>query len=92
MGPDALWLTEFLLKLLILEPGMRFLDHSCGMGMTSIFPAWEFGMEFWAIDLRISVENSTRRFSVSGSVDQINVVHSGGRAVRYETEKRPWIK
>tara|TARA_B100000945_G_scaffold63417_1_gene47387 strand:+ start:375 stop:653 length:279 start_codon:yes stop_codon:yes gene_type:complete len=92
MGPDALWLTEFLLESLTLEPGMRFLDHGCGMGMTSIFLAWEFGMEVWANDLRISAENSTRRFSVSGSVDQINEVHPDLRAVRYETEKRPWIK
>ena len=71
MGLDALWLTEFLLESLTLEPGMRFLDHGCGMGMTSIFLAWEFGMEVWANDLRILAENSTRRFSVSGSVDQI---------------------
>jgi len=31
MGLDALWLAEFLLESLTLEPGMRFLDHGCGM-------------------------------------------------------------
>ena len=59
MSPDALWLTEFVLESLALEPGMRFLDHGCGMGMTSNFQVWEFGIEVWAKDLRILAKIST---------------------------------
>ncbi|MEM7364670.1 MAG: methyltransferase domain-containing protein [Pseudomonadota bacterium] len=86
MGPNALWLTEFLVESLTLEPGMRVLDHGCGMGMTSIFLAREFGVEVWANDLWISAEDNTRRFSDVGLVDQIHAVHADARALPYETD------
>ena len=71
MGLDALWLTEFFAG--IADPRTRYALSGSWLrdGVTSIFLAWEFGMEVWANDLRILAENSIRRFSVSGSVDQI---------------------
>lgn len=44
MGPNALWLMEWLCQGLALKPGMRVLDLGCGKGITSIFLAKEFGV------------------------------------------------
>lgn len=43
MGPNALWLLEWLCESLDLKPGMRVLDLGCGKAMTSIVLAKEFG-------------------------------------------------
>ena len=51
MGPNPLWLTEFLTQSFDLKPGMRVLDLGCGKGMTSVFLAREFGVQVYAVDL-----------------------------------------
>lgn len=51
MGPHPLWLTEFLAQPFDLKPGMRVLDLGCGMGMTSVFLAREYGVQVYAVDL-----------------------------------------
>ncbi|HML47883.1 MAG TPA: methyltransferase domain-containing protein [Clostridia bacterium] len=51
MGPNPLWLAEFLTKPFDLKPGMRVLDLGCGRGMTSVFLAREFGVQVYAVDL-----------------------------------------
>jgi cyclopropane fatty-acyl-phospholipid synthase-like methyltransferase len=45
MGPNALWLAEWLAEALSLKAGMRLLDLGCGRAMTSIFLAKEFGVQ-----------------------------------------------
>ncbi|MCL2159962.1 MAG: methyltransferase domain-containing protein [Oscillospiraceae bacterium] len=50
MGPNPLWLTEFLVQSFDLKPGMRILDLVCGKGMTSVFLAREFGVQVFAVD------------------------------------------
>jgi SAM-dependent methyltransferase len=50
MGPNPLWLTEFLVQPFDLKPGMRVLDLGCGKGMTSVFLAREFGVQVYAVD------------------------------------------
>jgi len=42
MGPNALWLTEFLCEAKELRPGMRVLDLGCGKALSSVFLASEF--------------------------------------------------
>ena len=37
MGPNALWLTEWMCQAMRLHPGMRVLDLGCGRGLSSIF-------------------------------------------------------
>ena len=39
MGPNALWLMEWLSEGLAFVPGMRVLDLGCGRALTSIFLA-----------------------------------------------------
>ena len=45
MGPNVLWLTEFLCEALDLTPGMRVLDLGCGKALSSIFLAREFKVQ-----------------------------------------------
>lgn len=54
MGPNALWLVEWLAEALPLRAGMRVLDLGCGRAMTSIFLAREFGVQVWATDFWIT--------------------------------------
>ena len=42
MGPNALWLTEWLCQEMDLQPGMRVLDMGCGKALSSILLAREF--------------------------------------------------
>ncbi|MCL2199322.1 MAG: methyltransferase domain-containing protein [Defluviitaleaceae bacterium] len=50
MGPNPLWLTEFLTEPFDLKPGMRVLDLGSGKGITSVFLAREFGVQVYAAD------------------------------------------
>lgn len=43
MGPNVLWLTEFLTQAMDLRPEMRVLDMGCGTAISSIFLAKESG-------------------------------------------------
>ena len=71
MGPNALWLVEWLCQSLPLEPGMRVLDLGCGKGMTSIFLAREYGLRVWATDLWIGPDNNWRRVQEAGVEDGV---------------------
>ncbi len=66
MGPNALWLVEWLLDALPLKPGMRVLDLGCGRALTSIFMAKEFGVQVWAADLWITPDNNRKRAEAAG--------------------------
>lgn len=66
MGPNALWLVEWLLGALPLKPGMRVLDLGCGRALTSIFMAKEFGVQVWAVDLWITPDHNRKRAEAAG--------------------------
>ncbi len=67
MGPNAVWLMEWLTKGLRLEKGMRVLDLGCGKALTSIFLAKEFGVQVWAADLWMSPDHNYRRAREAGA-------------------------
>ena len=71
MGPNALWLVEWLCEVLPLQPGMRVLDLGCGKAITSIFLAREFGVRVWAADLWMSPDNNWQRIVASGTADLV---------------------
>lgn len=66
MGPNALWLAEWLAKDLQLRPGMRVLDLGCGKALTSIFLAHEFDVEVWAADLWVDASENLKRIEAAG--------------------------
>ncbi|WP_084301980.1 SAM-dependent methyltransferase [Desulfonatronovibrio hydrogenovorans] len=83
MGPNALWLMEWLARDLPLEPGCRILDLGCGRAMTSIFLAREFKARVWAADLWISPENNYKRVVESGVDDLVFPIRAEAHALPF---------
>jgi len=83
MGPNALWLTEWLCKDMGLRPDMRVLDLGCGKGLSSIFLAREYDVRVWATDLWISATDNNRRIEQVGLSDQIFPIHADARKLPY---------
>jgi ubiquinone/menaquinone biosynthesis C-methylase UbiE len=71
MGPNALWLMEWLTRDLDLQPGMRVLDLGCGKALTSVFLAREFGVQVWAVDLWMGPDGNWRRACEMGVGDRV---------------------
>jgi len=83
MGPCVLWLTEALLPLMDLRPGMRVLDLGCGTALSSIFLARECGVEVWATDLWIGAAENLARIREAGVDDRVFPVHAEAHALPY---------
>jgi len=71
MGPNSVWLMEFLSEKLDFKPGLKVLDLGCGMAMSSIFLANEFDVEVWAADLWIEPTDNYRRIKEFGIEDKV---------------------
>lgn len=71
MGPNALWLVEWLSTAMDLRPGQRVLDLGCGRAVTSIFLAREFGVRVVAADLWIDPAENWVRVRDAGCAEQI---------------------
>jgi cyclopropane fatty-acyl-phospholipid synthase-like methyltransferase len=76
MGPNPLWLTEWLCEKLTLTPAMRVLDLGCGKALTSIFLAREFGVLVTAADLWIEPSENQTRIEAAGCADRITPVRA----------------
>jgi len=83
MGPNALWLAEWLCEALPLAPGMRVLDLGCGRAMTSIFLAKEFGMQVWATDLWISPDHNWKRVVEAQVADRVFPLRAEAHSLPY---------
>jgi len=75
MGPNALWLTEWLTEKMNLQPGMRVLDMGCGRGLSSVFLVREFGVRVWAADLWIHPNENWKRVQRFEMEDYIFPMH-----------------
>ncbi len=84
MGPNAVWLVEYLSEAMDLKPGMKVLDLGCGKAMTSIFLAREFDVEVWASDLWIPADENRTRIEAAGLSDRIHAVHAEAHDLPYE--------
>ncbi len=71
MGPNPLWLGEWLSEALGIKEGMRVLDLGCGKAMTSIFWAREYNVQVWAADLWISQDENWQRINAAGLTDRV---------------------
>jgi len=83
MGPNVLWLAEWLSKRLKIEPDARVLDLGCGKGVSSIFFAKEFGARVWAADWWIGPDNNWRRVRESQVEDLICPVRAEAHALPF---------
>jgi len=83
MGPNALWLTEWLCQDMHLTPGMRVLDMGCGRGLSSVFLAKEFDVEVWATDLWVKPADNWQRIRQAGVADRVFPIHAEARSLPY---------
>lgn len=83
MGPNALWLAEWLCRKLDLRPEMRVLDLGCGTALTSIFLAREFGVRVWATDLWVHPDDNWERVRQAGLEDRVTPVRAEAHALPY---------
>lgn len=83
MGPNALWLLEWLCERLLLAPGMRVLDLGCGKAMTSVFLAREYGARVTAVDLWMDPDNSWRRVVEAGVADLVCPMRAEAHALPF---------
>ena len=71
MGPNPLWLVEWLVERMDLKPGMRVLDLGCGRALTSIFLAERFGVQVCAADLWIDPKDNWARVRNTGQQQRV---------------------
>jgi len=83
MGPNAIWLMEWLCEALDLKPGMRVLDLGCGKAITSIFLAKEFGARVWAADLWIGPDLNWQRAVEAGVPDLVCPIKAEAHALPF---------
>ncbi len=71
MGPNPLWLAEWLTEWVTLEPGMRVLDLGCGKAITSVMLARESGARVWAADWWVDPAENWARIEEAGAAEQV---------------------
>ncbi|MEU5318232.1 methyltransferase domain-containing protein [Streptomyces sp. NPDC021056] len=79
MGPNALWLLEWLAPALGLDrlrPGARVLDLGCGRAMTSVFLAKEYDVQVTAADLWVKADENAVRVAEAGVGDRVLPVYA----------------
>ena len=86
MGPNVLWLAEWLSEKMELKPGMRVLDMGCGKALSSVFFAREFGVQVWANDLWISATENWQRIKEAGLEKQVYPIHAEAHDLPYAEE------
>lgn len=83
MGPNALWLVEWLCERLAISAGMRILDLGCGKAMTSIFLAREFDAQVHAVDLWMDPDHNWRRVVEAGVADRVCPMRAEAHALPF---------
>jgi cyclopropane fatty-acyl-phospholipid synthase-like methyltransferase len=85
MGPNVLWLMEWLTDVVKLKPGARVLDLGCGRAISSIFLAKEFGAKVWAADWWIGPDHNWERANKAGVADLICPIRQEAHALPFAT-------
>jgi SAM-dependent methyltransferase len=83
MGPNPVWLTEWLCQDLPLQPGMRVLDLGCGRALTSIFLAREYEVTVTAADLWIKPTENWGRIVDADLADRVMPVYAEAHALPF---------
>src|SRR5690242_9683687 len=83
MGPNALWLTEWLGQAMELRPGMRVLDLGCGRAISSIFLVKEYGVAVWAVDVSVSPTDNWRRCAEAEVADRVLPLQADARSLPF---------
>lgn len=86
MGPNSVWLTEFLSEKMKFNSNDRILDLGCGKACSSIFLAKEFGVNVWATDLWIDATTNFHNIRKMNMEDSVFPVYSDARSLPYANE------
>jgi SAM-dependent methyltransferase len=86
MGPNPLWLTEWLTGALELQPGQRVLDLGCGQALSSVFLAREYDVQVVAADLWTSVDDNWQRIMQAGAQQRVTPIHAEAHALPFAAE------
>jgi len=70
MGPNAMRVSEEMASFLTITGDMRILDLACGMGLSTLYLAQEYGATVFAADLWISPTENYGRFKSLGIDDR----------------------
>src|SRR5262245_18147291 len=82
-GANPLWLTEWLIEVMDLRPGMRVLDLGCGRALSSIFLHRELGVQVWATDLWFSASENIQRVRDAGAEDGVFPIRADARSLPF---------
>jgi SAM-dependent methyltransferase len=83
MGPNPLWLLEWLWPAIDLPAGSRVLDLGCGRALTSIFLAREYGVRVVAADLWIAPTENWARIQAAGCADSVIPIHAEAHDLKF---------
>jgi SAM-dependent methyltransferase len=83
MGPNALWLAEWLCEALALEPGMRVLDLGCGRALSSVYLAREHDVHVYACDLWVAAGDNWQRVVAAGLAERITPIQAEAHALPF---------
>lgn len=86
MGPNPLWLMEWLCSALDLPAGARVLDLGCGKALTSIFLAREYGVRVVAADLWIPPHENWARVKEANCADSVMPVFAEAHDLKLANE------
>jgi cyclopropane fatty-acyl-phospholipid synthase-like methyltransferase len=86
MGPNVLWLAEWVCRRMELRPGMRVLDLGCGRAVSSIFLAREFDVRVWAADLWVGPTDNWERIRAAGEADRVVPLRVDAHALPFAAE------
>jgi cyclopropane fatty-acyl-phospholipid synthase-like methyltransferase len=83
MGPNVLWLTEWLSQEIEFRPGMRVLDLGCGTAISSIFLAREFGVSICAAELWVAPHDNWQRVEEANLATLVFPMHAEAHALPF---------
>ena len=83
MGPNVLWLTEWLSQHVELHPGMRVLDLGCGAAISSIFLARELDVSVCAAELWVSPDDNWQRVVEADLASRVLPMHVEAHALPF---------
>lgn len=83
MGPNPMWLAEWLIGGMDIQPGARVLELGCGLVTSSVFVARETGAHVYAADLWTDPSKNWARVQAAGAAGQVTPIKAEAHALPF---------